>query len=158
MLGLKNGFFALSPEDKLVALFLFQHSENGVINTIYGEMERETGISIRHLRYILDRFLEKGWINRLNGHNLSLELSAEWTQSVCNLSVSTKERKTLQERRLDFGRSLTQYLEVYDKRMIREFFDYWTEAGENERMMRFEKQNSFDIKLRLIRWHNNNKR
>ena len=36
------------------------------------------------------------------------------------------------------------------------FIEYWTEHGENDRKMRFEKQTSFDIKRRLLTWKNNN--
>ena len=36
------------------------------------------------------------------------------------------------------------------------FIEYWTERGENDRKMRFEKQASFDIKRRLLTWRNNN--
>ena len=35
------------------------------------------------------------------------------------------------------------------------FIEYWTEHGENDRKMRFEKQTSFDIKRRLLTWRNN---
>ena len=36
------------------------------------------------------------------------------------------------------------------------FIEYWTERGENDRKMRFEKQTSFYIKRRLLTWRNNN--
>jgi len=36
------------------------------------------------------------------------------------------------------------------------FIEYWTERGENDRKMRFEKQASFDIKRRLLTWKSNN--
>lgn len=37
------------------------------------------------------------------------------------------------------------------------FLDYWTENGEKDKKCRWEKQNVFDIKKRLVRWSNNNK-
>ena len=37
--------------------------------------------------------------------------------------------------------------------MINEFYLYWTEHGEKDKKMRFEKQTSFDINLRLINWN-----
>lgn len=33
------------------------------------------------------------------------------------------------------------------------FFDYWSEHGENDLKMRYEKEKSFDIASRLDRWH-----
>ena len=39
--------------------------------------------------------------------------------------------------------------------MKQDFIDYWTE-GKNK--MRFEKQSTFEIKLRLLRWSKNSKK
>jgi len=39
--------------------------------------------------------------------------------------------------------------------MIRECYEYWTEHGEHDKKMRFEKQSSFNIELRLRRWNKN---
>ena len=41
-------------------------------------------------------------------------------------------------------------------KMAREFFDYWSEMKPNGRKMKFEFQQTFDIKRRLIKWRNNN--
>ncbi len=54
-----------------------------------------------------------------------------------------------------FGQKLVPYMEMYGKPMIREFFDYWTETNENGTKMRFEKEKTFDVKLRLARWKKN---
>ncbi len=35
------------------------------------------------------------------------------------------------------------------------FIEYWSEHGPNDRKMRFEKEKSFDINLRLLKWKNN---
>jgi len=43
----------------------------------------------------------------------------------------------------------------YPKQMKEDFVDYWTE-GKNK--MRFEKQSTFEIKLRLLRWSKNSKK
>lgn len=43
----------------------------------------------------------------------------------------------------------------YDGKMIREFFNYWTERNESGTKMRFEKEKTFDIARRLARWHKN---
>ena len=37
-----------------------------------------------------------------------------------------------------------------------EFVNYWTESNTNGRKMRFEMQQTFDIKRRLIKWRDNN--
>jgi hypothetical protein len=43
----------------------------------------------------------------------------------------------------------------YPKDMLEDFINYWTE-GKNK--MRYQKQNTFEIKLRLVRWEKNQKK
>lgn len=66
-----------------------------------------------------------------------------------------KEKKTIEERKSEFHFKLSCYAEL-DKTSL-EFFEYWTEHGENDKKMRFEKEKSFDIKKRLERWNRNQK-
>lgn len=44
---------------------------------------------------------------------------------------------------------------ILSKASLREFCDYWTEHGPNDKKMRYEKQASFDTNLRMHRWKNN---
>jgi len=39
--------------------------------------------------------------------------------------------------------------------MIRDFYDYWTEHGEKDKKMRYEKETSFNLDARLNRWNKN---
>lgn len=64
-----------------------------------------------------------------------------------------KEIDTLKERKQAFASSLTSFVDLYGKEMIRNFYDYWSEHGERDRKMRFEKQTSFNVELRLKRWN-----
>jgi hypothetical protein len=66
-----------------------------------------------------------------------------------------KNPATFDSRKRTFANSLAFYLETYGKEMIREFYDYWTEHGEQDKKMRFEKQSSFNLELRLKRWDKN---
>jgi hypothetical protein len=59
------------------------------------------------------------------------------------------------ERKQKFASNLTSYVDIYGKQMIRDFYDYWTEHGEKDKKMRFEKQTSFNLEARLIRWNKN---
>jgi|TARA_R110000824_G_scaffold49230_9_gene138220 hypothetical protein len=42
----------------------------------------------------------------------------------------------------------------YPKDMLEDFINYWTEG---KKKMRYQKQNTFEIKLRLLRWEKNQK-
>jgi hypothetical protein len=64
-----------------------------------------------------------------------------------------KNPVSFDNRKKSFANSLALYLGVYGKEMIREFYEYWTEHGEHDKKMRFEKQSSFNIELRLRRWN-----
>ena len=75
-------------------------------------------------------------------------------------SAQVKEKEkvkqyNIEERKQEFAHKLATFLNDYDKKMIREFYDYWTEHGDKDRKMRFEKQTSFNIASRLARWHKN---
>ncbi len=40
--------------------------------------------------------------------------------------------------------------------MIRKFYEYWTESGEKQTKLRFEKEKVFDHSLRLVTWNSRN--
>ena len=40
--------------------------------------------------------------------------------------------------------------------MLNSFYLYWTEHGDNDKKMRFEKEKTFGLKQRLERWSKNN--
>ena len=43
----------------------------------------------------------------------------------------------------------------YPEEMLEDFINYWTEG---KKKMRYQKQNTFEIKLRLLRWEKNQKK
>ena len=64
-----------------------------------------------------------------------------------------KEIDSIKERKQTFASSLVPFVELYGKEMIRQFYEYWTEHGPKDKKMRFEKQTSFNLELRLKRWN-----
>ena len=62
---------------------------------------------------------------------------------------------TIKDRKSRFAESLKPFLELYGKDMLNDFYEYWTEHGDNDRKMRFEKKKSFDVSKRLVRWNKN---
>ena len=57
----------------------------------------------------------------------------------------------------EFKNSLRPYLSIYDKLMLTEFYEYWTEHGVNDKKVRFEKEKSFSIERRLKTWKKRSK-
>lgn len=69
---------------------------------------------------------------------------------------------SIEEREQKFKESLFVYT-IYDKNpngiysieIIKEFFNYWKEPNKSKTKMRFEMEKTWDLKLRLARWGNN---
>lgn len=70
---------------------------------------------------------------------------------------------SIEEREKKFKESLypfTKYAKnlegIYSPEIIKEFFEYWKEPNKSKSKMRFEMEKTWDLKLRLVRWGNNN--
>ena len=67
---------------------------------------------------------------------------------------------TIEERKKQFYDELVPFVEIYGKKMMREFYDYWTAINPNGRKMLFEKQRTkgvFQVSGRLRTWKKNSK-
>lgn len=60
----------------------------------------------------------------------------------------------IEKRKEIFKEKLNAYANEYGKRLIYDFFLYWSEHGDNDRKMRFEKEKTFGVKARLNTWKN----
>lgn len=64
-----------------------------------------------------------------------------------------KKKLSIEDRKKVFTKKVFQIANAnFDKEMLNEFLSYWTEHGEEDRKMRFEKQTSFSITRRLTTW------
>jgi hypothetical protein len=73
-----------------------------------------------------------------------------------NDNVKDKEIDSIEERKSKFYASLSLFVNEYPKKMLREFYDYWTEHGVKDKKLRFEKEKTFGIEQRLRTWYNRN--
>lgn len=68
----------------------------------------------------------------------------------------TNKQETIEQRKLAFAESLKEYLEVYGKNMINEFYAYWTEQTQNKNpKLKFELETTWSISRRLALWKKN---
>lgn len=83
----------------------------------------------------------------------------EYAQHVCkdkkNNIEEREKRFTNAAIRTNHLHNILRVSEVHNTNG-KSFIEYWTEHGENDRKMRFEKETSFNIKKRLLRWKNYN--
>ena len=75
-------------------------------------------------------------LKKMKGNNTSIN-------NTSNINI-TKEKFILEVMTFD-----------YPKDMLEDFINYWTEG---KKKMRYQKQNTFEIKLRLLRWEKNQKK
>lgn len=52
----------------------------------------------------------------------------------------------------EFKNSISPFLEVYTSDLLNSFYSYWTEHGENDKKVRYQKEKSFSISRRLKTW------
>ena len=70
-----------------------------------------------------------------------------------NVNVKDKVINNIDSRKTSFANSLKPFLDLYGKEMLNDFYFYWTEHGEKDKKMRYEKQTSFNVELRLRTWN-----
>jgi hypothetical protein len=72
-------------------------------------------------------------------------------------NIVADKSATLEQRAADFMERVAAFVNDYDKSLLREFYDYWTEKNEGGRKMRFEMEKVFDVGRRLKTWAKNDK-
>lgn len=72
------------------------------------------------------------------------------------VNVNVIKKFTIEERKLKFAETLKDYLDLYGKDMMNDFFKYWTEPNSTNSKLKFELQKTWSVKLRLERWAKNN--
>lgn len=112
-------------------------------------------------RYLTELFSLKVLFQ--NGHQTDtkrtlITLKPNGLDSIGGHQADTKRtpERELKERKLTFGMQLKPFNGMYQRSMLAEFYNYWTEVKEGGRKMRFEKEKTFEIAKRLARWSKNN--
>lgn len=63
---------------------------------------------------------------------------------------------SLEQRTAKFKQKCYAHVDEFGEKLIEDFFLYWSETKEGGRLMRWEKESTFDIHRRMCRWRNNN--
>ncbi len=66
--------------------------------------------------------------------------------------VSLVSSPTLEKRKRDFYESIVPFADLYDREMLNDFYEYWTELDKRRRHMRFEMQKTWETGKRLSTW------
>ena len=70
-------------------------------------------------------------------------------------SILDKKTLTVDDRKNTFSLHAKSFNNIYEDNLIQEFIDYWTETNPAGTKMNFELKKTFQINLRLKRWHSN---
>jgi hypothetical protein len=65
-------------------------------------------------------------------------------------------KKNIEDRKKEFAKEIAEFKNDYPRETLLNFFEYWTEKGPRCVKMRFEKESTFEISKRLVRWASNN--
>ena len=80
-------------------------------------------------------------------------MSVTFDNAIRILEGERPDPKTKDERRKGFIESLRPYVEQYGSSMVNNFYRYW--AQDDGIKLKFEKQKSWSLELRLIKWKQN---
>ena len=129
------------------------------VRTFFKLLENDSMIQLEGLRKTTRLTVCKYDSYQVDQHTNNTQTTSK--QHTNNTQVTTnnkvnKDNKDIYIRKQQFADSIKPYLEVYGKEMLNGFYLYWTEHGDNDKKMRYEKEKTFGIKQRLERWSNNN--
>jgi len=106
-------------------------------------------------------FGKQGALKRIEKQQVNIDtLEAPLKDSLKDtLAVNNKVlniKNNIEERKLKFADALKPFLDEYGRDMLNDFYFYWTEHGENDKKLRFEKEKTFGISQRLRTWFSRN--
>lgn len=73
-----------------------------------------------------------------------------------NVNDKVNNKENIEDRKLKFANSLKPFLPEYGRFLLNDFYGYWTEHGEHDKKLRFEKEKTFGIQQRLKTWLSRN--
>ena len=84
-------------------------------------------------------------------------LPEEGKESLHNNNTFNNNNIKVKEKQKEFAEKIKPFIEDYGRDLCLEFYNYWSEANEKTGKLRWEKQDTFEIKKRLITWRSRNK-
>jgi hypothetical protein len=87
---------------------------------------------------------------------LSIAKIADNVNDNDNVNDKVNNKESIEERKLKFANALQPFLNEYGRLLLNDFYGYWTEHGEQDKKLRFEKEKTFGISQRLKTWLSRN--
>jgi hypothetical protein len=126
------------------------------------------------IKFLDEQLLDAGHISKVNSQNGSLggrpkgASNKEKKPTAKRNKSESKAKKTQIELELElkielelnknkFLESLNDFTQTYDSKMLKQFFDYWTELNPAKTKMKFQDEKFFEVGKRLATWSRNQK-
>ena len=105
----------------------------------------------------LDKALDKALLNQTTKHVSSNQESTFDINKTSNNKPQTLKPQTIEDRKLKFADTLKPFENIYEKNLLKEFYEYWTEPTKSGNQFRMELQKTWGLERRLKTWANNDK-
>ena len=93
--------------------------------------------------------------NNNNSNNNSTNNRDNITPDISE-DMSSPQTNSFEVRQIKFYNSLVPFIELYDRQMLRDFYNYWSEPDRAKKpKMRFEKEKTWSLERRLETWKRN---
>jgi len=143
---LDRQFLGVKPTElKGMAKFAYISQTNSIDSQVKGYEDRMISLNKKIKNY-------NPWQGGSQGSNEKDLTPPQQEKGKGKEKGQVKVQLSIIERSQDFYKSLTPFLEIYNEELIQKFHLYWTEHGERDKKMRFEKEKSFGISRRLSTW------
>lgn len=110
---------------------------------------------------------KEGWEKRRKDKSLSGGNATALTSHSDGNAIREEKRRenekkedkinNIEERKLKFASTLNEYLPIYGRELLNQFYAYWTEPNKSKSKFRQELEKTWDLKRRLETWAKNEK-
>jgi len=83
-------------------------------------------------------------------------LHEECKESLHNNNTYNNNKISVKDKQNQFAEKIKPYIEDFGRDLCLAFYNYWSEANEKTGKLKWEKQETFEIKKRLLNWRNRN--
>lgn len=127
----------------------------GTISNILKYLNSERQIEIKSTSKFTEIQVLKWEEYQYAESNSENKVKTKRKQNETNNNDNNDNNINIEKRKSEFYNSLLPFLSKYPKEFLRDFYEYWTEHGPNDKKFRMEKQDSFCVERRLKTWKKN---
>ena len=98
-------------------------------------------IALSNFDKALDKALDKAIVKATKKQSESTSKSID---SIDKQLTINKKPLTIEERKLKFAHTLNEFSNIYDRQLLKDFYEYWTETNENGKKLRREMQKTWN--------------